>query len=106
MTRMPCGQKLQVTVLLQANLKLPVAIIASGMPTGDLTGIITLRLLLVAPLFYSIVMMVVEVIFYCAGTLLILENQRWMFVSSHRNSYPRNFFEAAYLSVITLTSIG
>lgn len=78
------------------------AIITSGMPTGDLTGIITLR----SPLFYSIVMMVVEVIFYCAGTLLILENQRWMFVSSHRNSYPRNFFEAAYLSVITLTSIG
>ena len=58
------------------------------------------------PLYSSIVMMVVEVIFYCAGTLLILENQRWMFVSSHRNSYPRNFFEAAYLSVITLTSIG
>ena len=76
------------------------------MPTGDLTGIITLRLFLVAPLFHSIVMMVVEVIFYCAGTLLILENQRWMFVSSHRNSYPRNCFEAAYLSVITLASIG
>ena len=58
------------------------------------------------PPYSSIVMMVVEAIFYCAGTLLILENQRWMFVSSHRDTYPHTFFEAVYLSVITLTCIG
>jgi hypothetical protein len=55
-------------------------------------------------------MTVVEVIFYCAGALLILENQRWMLMAAAQDGdkepHTVTFFEAVYLSVITLTCVG
>lgn len=52
-----------------------------------------------------------EVLFYCAGALLIFENQRWLVMATQDKDTMRDpdtmtFFEAAYLSVITLTCIG
>ncbi len=59
---------------------------------------------------FSIGMTVVEVIFYCAGALLILENQRWMLMAAAQDGdkepHTVTFFEAVYLSVITLTCVG
>jgi hypothetical protein len=47
-----------------------------------------------------------QLIFTCAGALLVLENQHWLWIGAHRDTYPNSFFDALYLSIMTATSVG
>ncbi len=62
--------------------------------------------LLLRDLACSIALMVAQLMYTSAGTLLVFENERWMHAAEHQDTYPHTFFEALYLSVMTATSVG
>ena len=51
-------------------------------------------------------MTVAQLIFTCAGALLVLENKHWLWIGAHRDTYPNSFFDALYLSIMTATGVG
>jgi hypothetical protein len=63
-------------------------------------------LLLLPGLACSIALMVAQLMYTSAGTLLVFENERWLHAAEHQDTYPHTFFEALYLSVMTATSVG